>query len=138
MNRCARNIVALVLAFAPCAVPQIEKHPVGRPGKAAPQKVAFVCSNYVWTWLQNGWTTFTFTLSNQSGKDVERVSYRVLFFDRSGKQIDFAEGFSGPIPNGLGHREAVDLDQGTGMSTRMLSKSQKVEILGFQQAASPK
>ena len=84
------------------------------------QKPAFVCSNYSWTWYQNGLTTFTFSLKNQSGHDVKKVSFRVLFFDRQGNQIDFAESNTGPIPKGLAQRESVTLDIDTGMSTRKI------------------
>ena len=96
-------------------------------------KPAFTTSNYFWTWFQNGSTTFSFSLKNQSGHDVKTVRYRVLFFDRKGSQIDFAEGIAGRIPNGLAHRESVNLDFETGMSTRKMSSYQKVEILRFQQ-----
>jgi uncharacterized protein YcfL len=99
----------------------------------AARKHAFVTSNTFWTWYDNGSTTFSFSIRNQSGHDVKTLRYRVLFFDRKGVQIDFAEGTSGRIPNGLAHRESVTLDFDTGMSTRKLSASSRIEILGFDQ-----
>jgi len=125
-------ISGVVLALAIAAAPQDVKHSPIRNSKP-PQKIPFVCSNYVWTWFQNGLTTFTFSMKNQSGQDVKSVRYRVLFFDRQGKQIDFAEGSTGPIPNGLAHRESVELNFDTGMSTRKISTYQKIEILDFEQ-----
>jgi hypothetical protein len=127
------TVAVLTFAVASAAQTQDTARIPGRSSKTPPIP-AFVCSNYFWTWFQNGSTTFTFSMKNQSGHDVKTVRYRVLFFDRQGNQIDFAEGTTGPIPNGLAHRESVDLNFDTGMSTRKISTYQKIEILGFEQA----
>jgi hypothetical protein len=126
--------LSLMFALATAAWPQDVKR---TPTRKAPSRPTFVCSNYVWTWRGNGFTTFTFSMKNQSGHDVKSVRYRVLFFDRQGNQIDFAEARTGPIPNGLAHRESVDLDLDTGLSTRKLSSYQKVEVLDLEQDESP-
>ena len=56
--------------------PVLKSKPHSRP--------AFVSSNFFWSWYENGLTTFTFSLKNQTGHDVKNVNYRVLFFDRQG------------------------------------------------------
>ena len=122
------RIIAILLFLSAMVYPQSVRRASGDGGKAA-----FITSNYAWKWFQNGSTTFTFSLKNQSGHGVKTVHYRVLFFDRHGSQIDFAEGSSSAIPNGLAHRESVDLDFDTGMSTRKLAAYEKIQILGFDQ-----
>src|SRR5438445_10700321 len=72
---------------------------------------AFACSHFFWTWDEVGWTTFSFSLRNQSGHDVKSVRYRVLFFDRHGEQIAFEDGWSSGIPNGLAQMQKVLLDR---------------------------
>jgi hypothetical protein len=108
--------------------PVLKSKPHSRP--------AFVSSNFFWTWYENGLTTFTFSLKNQTGHDVKNVNYRVLFFDRQGSQIHFEESSTGEdvIPSGLARRESVTLDMDTGLSTRKISTSQRVEILNFERA----
>jgi hypothetical protein len=129
-------IVCLVaLACAIALQSQETKHQTIRAGKAALQP--FPTSNTFWTWYENGLTTFSFSIRNQSGHNIKSLRYRVLFFDRKAAQIDFAEGTTGPIPNGLARRESVTLDLDTGMSTRKLSVSSKIEVLGFDQEDSP-
>jgi hypothetical protein len=103
------------------------------PTPARKSKPAFACSHFSWTWDEIGWTTFSFSLKNQSGHDVKSVSYRVLFFDRHGDQIAFEEGRSFSIPNGLAQMQSVLLDRDTGASTRRLRASQKIKILGVEQ-----
>ncbi len=127
------SISIVFLLFSTVMYAQVRGSTLTPKNKTVP-KPAFVCSNYVWSWYQNGLTTFTFSMKNQSGHDVKRVRYRVLFFDRQGSQIDFAESQTEGIPNGLAQRESVTLDFDTGMSTRKLSSSQKVEILDFKEA----
>ena len=135
MNTTCRAILcglAVLLFMSTAIFAQKHNTPAMQPSKTV-SKAPFVPSHFYWSWYQNGLTSFSFSLKNQSGSDVKWVKYRVLFFDRSGNQIEFVEGLSGPLPNGLAQRQSVDLGVDTGMSTRKLSVSQKVEILDFHE-----
>lgn len=131
IKRCSEVLTfSLVLSLA--ALPQVRPGPAARKSQQ-PTKQPFVSSNFFWSWYPNGLTTFSFSLKNLTGHDVKNVKYRVLFFDRRGEQIDFAESVAGRIPKGLAQRVSVTLDLDTGMSTRKLSTNQRVEILDFDQ-----
>ena len=65
---------------------------------------------------------------------MNKVRFRVTFFDRQGNQLHFEESeTSAVIPNGMTKRESVTLDLDTGVSVRHLSASEKIEILSFNQ-----
>jgi hypothetical protein len=105
-----------------------------RKKKPAP-KPPFVCSSFFWTWYENGLTNLSFSIKNQSGTDLKNVEFRVLFFDRFGKQVHFQESNTRDvIPTGMTERASITLDLDTGLSVRKISTTQKVEILNFEKA----
>jgi len=127
-THCALLIICAAISLAQSPSPRKTTKPV--------KKEPFTTSSYYWSWYTNGLTEFSFSLKNQSGSDVTKVSYRVLFFDSHGNQIHFEEPEPnlGTIPNGMARMMTITLDMDSGDAVRHQSSYEKIEILGFENA----